>query len=302
MKKLLLGIMALACLGIFSQAGCKKAEPPPAEDNRETLLIGLIPEQNIFKQLDRYEPLAAYISKKNNINMKLIVLTRYGNIIDNFIQTGLDGAIFGSFTYAVAHAKMGVEVIARPEDENGKSTYHGLILVRKDSGIKNVAGMKGRRFAFVDQGTTAGYLFPIRYFKGYGIADYERYLREVYYAGTHEDAIYDVMHGKADIAAAKNTVYERMAMDNSKITEDLAILARSPEVPENCLALKEGISESTKSKLKNTMLTMHLDPEGRKVLKRFGAKRFVETKDIDYQAVYNYAKEVNLDLATYNYK
>lgn len=302
MKKISLGIMALACLCIFSQTGCKKTEPPPVEDNRETILIGLLPEQNIFKQLDRYEPLAEYLSQKSNIHMKLIVLTRYGNIIDNFIQAGLDGAILGSFTYALSHVRLGVEVIARPEGEDGKSTYHGLILVRKDSGIKDATQMQGKRFAFVDQGTTAGYLFPLRYFKGYGIKNYKNYLKEVYYTGTHEDAIYDVLHGKADIAAAKNTVYERMAMDDSKITEELTVLARSPEVPENCLALRGGISETTKKKLKNTLLSMHLDPAGRKILKKFGANKFIETRDSDYQAVYKYAKEINLDLATYNYK
>ncbi|OGR00384.1 MAG: hypothetical protein A2505_08670 [Deltaproteobacteria bacterium RIFOXYD12_FULL_55_16] len=302
MKRLSLGIMALACLCIFSQSGCKKAEAPPAEEKRETLLIGLIPEQNIFKQLDRYEPLIEYLSRKSRINIKLIVLTRYGSIIDNFIQAGLDGAIFGSFTYVLAHARLGVEAIVRPEDEEGKSTYYGLILVRKDSGIKNVTQMKGRRFAFVDKGTYAGYLFPLRYFKGHGIADYENYLREVYYTGTHEDAIHDVLHGKADITSAKDTVYERMVLDDSKISDELAILARSPEVPENCLALREGISEATKNRLKDILLTMHFDPEGRKILKKFGANKFIETKDLDYQVVYNYAKEINLDLTNYNYK
>lgn len=301
MKRLSVGIMALACLCMFSLTGCK-TDPPPPEEKRETILIGLIPEQNIFKQLDRYEPLAGYLSQKSNINLKLVALTRYGNIVDNFVQTGLDGAIFGSFTYAVAHARLGVEVIARPEGEDGKSTYHGLILARKDSGIKNATQMKGKRFAFVDQGTTAGYLFPIRYFKEYGIEDYKKYLGEAYYTGTHEDAVYDVLRGKADIAAAKNTVYERMAMADSKITDELAVLARSPEVPENCLALREGISDATKSKLKKALLSMHLDPEGRRILKKFGANKFVETRDADYQAVYKYAKEINLDLTTYNYK
>lgn len=299
MKKMV--IMAVACLCLFSQTGCK-TDPPPVEEKRETLLIGLIPEQNIFKQLDRYEPLAAYLSRKSNVNLKLVVLTRYGNIIDNFVYSGLDGAIFGSFTYVVAHKKLGVEVLARPEGADGKSTYHGMILVRKDSGIENAKDMKGKRFAFVDQGTTAGYLFPLRYFKQYGISDYKKYFGETYFTGTHEDAIYDVLSGKADIAAAKNTVYERMVMENSNITNELAVLARSPEVPENCLALRAGISEATKNKLKKVLFAMHSDPAGREILKEFGANKFIETRDSDYQAVYKYAEEINLDLATYDYR
>jgi len=302
MKKSSGMVMVLVCLSMFSLAGCQQPDSPPPEKKPEKLLIGLIPEQNIFKQVERYEPLFEYLSRKSGTRLKPVVLTRYGNIIDNFVYAGLDGAIFGSFTYAVVHVQLGVEVIARPEDEDGSSTYHGLLLVRKDSGIKNARHMKGKRFAFVDQGTTAGYLFPLRYFKEEGIEDYRAHLGEAYYTGTHEDAIYDVLYGKADIAAAKNTVYERMAAHDSKIGDQLAVLARSPKVPENCLALRQGIDESTKRRLKDALLSMHLDPAGREILRNFGAKRFIATKDADYQAVYNYAREAGLDLATYSYR
>lgn len=33
-------------------------------------------------------------------------------------------------------------------------------MVRKDSGIAGVAGMRGKRMAFVDRAATAGYVFP----------------------------------------------------------------------------------------------------------------------------------------------
>ena len=43
------------------------------------------------------------------------ILPRYGNIIDSFISENLDGAFFGSFTYALAHAKLNIEPLARPQ-------------------------------------------------------------------------------------------------------------------------------------------------------------------------------------------
>jgi len=110
----------------------------PVEPVEKQLLIGLIPEQNIFKQLDRYEPLTDYLSRKTGVHIKLIILPEYGNIIQNFVSLGLDGAFFGSFTYALAQAKLGVEVLARPENIDGSFSYHGMIFVRKDSGIKDI--------------------------------------------------------------------------------------------------------------------------------------------------------------------
>jgi phosphonate transport system substrate-binding protein len=304
MKKLVLPFCFL--LIIMVAAGCERKETlppkkPKAEAGRtKTLLIGLIPEQNIFKQMERYEPLANYLSKKVNMTIRLTVLPRYGNIINNFVSTGLDGSFFGSFTYTLAHEKLGVEVLARPVNLNGTSTYHGLIFVRKDSGIKSIREMEGKRFAFVDKATTAGYLLPLAYFKEYG-KDYKAFLKESYFTGTHEDAIYDVLNRKADVGAAKNTVYERLEASDGRIKKELVILERSPDVPENGLAVRKDLDSSLKKKLKEALLTMHENPEGAALLKVFGAQRFIETSNSDYQPVYRYAQKIELNLATYDY-
>ena len=295
-------ILVGVCLALA--AGCSGGgkSPDASKTPGRTLVIGLIPERNIFKQIERYQPLATYLNGKVGIDIKLKVLSRYGNIIDNFRSAGLDGAFFGSFTYALGHAKMGLAVLARPEDSSGVSTYYGLVFVRKDSGIRTAKEMKGKRFAFVDKATTAGYLLPLEYFRNHGISDYRRYFRETYFAGTHEDAVYDVLNRKADVGAAKNTVYRRLAAEDGRITRDLVILARSPEVPENGLALRGDIDESVRKAVTAALIGMNDDPEGRRVLERFGARRFIATSDSDYQAVFDYAGAVGIDLERYDYR
>lgn len=294
---------ALIVAALIAAGGCRKNEPPAPVQTvlGEELRIGLIPEQNLFRQFERYEPLANYLSGKIGRNIKLTVLPRYGNIVDNFTTSGLDGAFFGSFTYTLAHAKMGIEVLARPEYKNGTSTYHGLLFVRKDSGISSVKDMAGKRFAFVDKATTAGYLLPLAYFKKHGV-NYRTYLKEWYFTGTHEDAILDVLNRKADIGVAKNTVFERISASNERIRNELNILERSPDVPENGLGVRKDLDAETKRKLRNALLSMHDDPGGAEILGTFGARRFIETTDRDYEPVYSYARQVGLDLATYDYR
>lgn len=291
------------CITLVSGiSGCSQKDQPPAQKSPagKALLIGLIPEQNIFKQLERYEPLANYLGGKIGVRITLKILPRYGNIIDNFNQSGMDGAFFGSFTYALAHAKLGVEVLARPLGMDNTSTYHGYIFVRKIGGIKNIHDMKGKRFAFVDKATYAGYLLPMRYFQENGVV-WKKYLKEGYFTGTHEDAIYDVLNQKADAGAAKNTVFNRIAAADPRIRKELVILEKSPDVPENGLALRKDIDETLRGRIKEALLNMHLDPEGKKVLEHFGAQRFIETTNRDYLPVVKYAEESHLNLATYDY-
>jgi phosphonate transport system substrate-binding protein len=283
-----------------TETGTEK-ETETTSQERKPLVIGLIPERNIFEQLKRYEPLANYLSKKIGMNIKLKILTRYGNIVDNFVALNMDGAFFGSFTYALAHAKLGVEPLARPEAVDGRSTYYGVLFVRKDSGIKNTRDMESKTFAFVDKATTAGYLLALSYFKAHGIADYKTYFKKTYFAGTHQNAIHDVLEKIADIGAAKNTVYYYLANIENRIRNELVVLERSPDVPENGLAVRRDLEDSIKHKLKDSLINMHNDPDGKNVLTAFGAKKFIETTDADYASVYGYAQQVGLNLATYDY-
>ena len=285
-------------------AGCEKVPEPAGHVEKkmtQTFAIGVFPEQNIFKQIDRYEPLAAYLSQKVGVKFELVALTRYGNIIENFVSTGLDGAFFGSFSYVLAHTRLGLEPLARPEDLNGKSTYCGLLVTRKDSGIETIEEMKGKRFAFVDKGTMAGYLFPLRYFKDHGVENYQEYLGEVYFTGSHSAAVQDVLNNRTDIGVVKDTVFDRMVESEPQIADQLVVLAKSPYVPENAFAVRSDIDPAIKQKMKKALLEMHADPEGMKVLESFGARKFIETRHADYQPVYEYAKAVGLDISTYNY-
>ena len=302
MRKRLVAVCILLFV-LFIRPGPEAAPPLTIiKSSPETeLLIGLIPEQQIFQQIDRYAPPADYISEKTGIKIRLKVLSRYGNIIDNFVSSGMDGAFFGSFTYTLAHARLGVEVIARPECLDGVSTYHGILFVRKDSGIRNIKGMAKKRFVFVDKATTAGYLTALYYFKKNGVQDYRSYFRETYFAGTHMDAIRDVFNRKADIGVAKNTVFERLAREDPAIAKELQILETFPVVPENGLALRKDLSDAAKNGIKQVLLTMHNDPEGQKILVRFGARRFIETTDKDYDPVVKFSKDAGINLLTYDY-
>ncbi len=301
MKGKALPIVLTGCLVVLAACNiCETPSPKPMTNTRK-LVIGLIPEHNLFKQIDRYEPLISYLSEKTGTQITLTILPRYGNIVDNFVNKKMDGAFLGSFTYVLIHSKLGVQALARPESPEGKSTYCGLIFVRKDSGIRSCQDMRRKRFAFVDRATTAGFLVPLAYFQQCGV-NYQTFLKESYFTGTHEDAIYDVLNKKADIGAAKSTVFYRLAESSAKIASELTLLHKSFEVPENALAFRNDLDASLREKFKAVLLNMHMDPQGAIVLKTFGAGRFIETTESDYRSLYQAAREIKLKLSTYNYR
>ncbi len=301
---LLAGLLFVGC---ERKEGIKKVDLNKIEELRNVsqeplrIRIGLIPEQDIRKMAARYEPLAEYLSKKINTKVVLVYLDNYGEVCDKFIYKQLDAAFFGSFSYALTHVKAGIEPVARP-DYQGVSTYRGLIVVRKDSNIKNVADMKGKRLALVHQATYAGYLYPLYYFKEHGIKKLESYFSKIVFTGSHDKTIFEVLRGEADIATPKDLVYQRVLKENPDLEKKLAVLAVSEPVPSNALCVSKELDPGLKNKLKEVLLNLNNDPEAGPVLESLGgATRFIETGDEDYRHLYDIINALGIDLNTYPY-
>lgn len=298
----------LMTLGVLMTMALMSCREPQEESHvkksfaQQEVLIGLIPEQNIFRQRERYLSLRKYLSDRLGISVNFTSLSRYGNIIEKFSSEKMDGAFFGSFTYGLAHSQIGVEPLVRPVNLDGTSTYHGYIFVRKDSSIRTADHMRGKRFAFVERATTAGYLFPLAYFRNHGVLDPVGWLGQSFFAGSHDASILAVLNREADIGAAKNTIYDQMAGENRRIERELVILAASGVVPQNCLALRRDIDPDLRRELKRVLLEMDRDPEGAEALRRFGARGFIETNDKDYAYLYTLTRQVGIDLKNYRYK
>lgn len=275
--------------------------PTIASSSEKQFRIGLLPELNVFTQMNRFKPLADYLTRKVGINVQLTMLSRYGNIIDSLKNKDIDAAFLGSFTGALAISQLGVEPLARPVNLDGTSTYHGLLFVRKDSGITKVAEMKGKTLVLVEKATTAGYVFPVAYCKKFGITDLSMFFKRKYFAGSHDAAIDAVLNRRADVGAAKNTVFDRMKGKNPRIEKELVILASSDPVPSNGLCVLPKMDAGLKKRLKETLLAMPEDIEAKEVLRKFEALRFIDTSTIDYKPVYDMVREAGLDLKDYKY-
>lgn len=266
------------------------------------MLIGLIPEENIFKQMDRYRPLAAYLSDKLGIKIKITVLSRYGDIVDRFVLRKLDGAFFGVFTGVLAMEKLSVEPVARLVNLDGTSTVKSYIIVRKDSGIQNTKDMKGKRIVFVDKATVTGYIYGLAFLRQNGINDLDRYFREYYFTGSHDSAILSVLDNRADIGVVKSKVYKKMIEKDPVIKNELAIIAESGAFPDTTLCLRKDLPAETKSMINKILLNMEKDAEGREVLRKLEANKFIDAGKKDFLPFFELADKAGINIKNYRYK
>ncbi len=268
----------------------------------DEILIGLIPEENIFNQMDRYRPLAAYLSKKIETPVRFTILSRYGDVMDRFVSRKMDGAFFGVFTGVLAMEKIDAVPVARAVNLDGSSTVQSYIFVHNNSGIQDVEGMKGKRVAFVDRATVTGYLYALSYFREFGVSNPESYFREVSFTGSHGSTIYSVLDGRADVGTVKSKIFELLVAKDHTIKEELMIIARSQEFPDTTLFLRKDIPETLLSRIKAALFNMEKDPEGITVLKKLEAQKFIEAKKKDFASFYDVARKAGITVKTYKYK
>ena len=161
--------------------------------------------------------------------------------------------------------------------------------------------MRGKKAAFVDNVTATGYLYALAYLKENGVNNIKSFFSDYYFTGSHDTTVYTVFAGRADIGAAKERILQEMRGKDPILKDDIVVLARSEELPDNTLCVRSDLPADFKEKLKKTLLTMHLDPEGKKVLKQMEILKFEPASNEDFAPVRELARKAGVNLRKYNY-
>lgn len=310
---------------MYSEEGRRTIEGHAFAPVSMDLTIAVLPEKDLLAQEQRYAPLVDYLSRHLGLptTVKLRLLPNYGEVIKEFEAGTLNAAFLGSLAFALARAQAGVEPIARPE-RDGVSQYRGLIVTRKDSGIKDWAGLKGKSFGLVDKATTAGYLYPLIYFKTHGIERPDEYLGSIVYTGSHDLLFLKVYDGELDAGAAKDLILQEVAKTRPEVKEGLRILAISPAVPNNTFVLSRNLNfpcfrchelvpdtpfevskslprqqDDLKQMIGELLLGLDESPEGQEVLAALGADSFVRTTDEDLREINRMIEQAGFDPKDY---
>ncbi|WP_337870516.1 phosphate/phosphite/phosphonate ABC transporter substrate-binding protein [Meiothermus sp.] len=191
MKRSLLLILALLAFGLsvaFAQ-------------NPVKVRIGFNPTQNSDQLRPAAQAIADYLERRfqGAIEVEIFIPTEYRGLIEAMRGGNLDFAFFPPDGYVIANADVGAQVLLK--SVRGTSPFYwSAIIVRKDSGIKNLQGLEGKTIAWVDKNSAAGYVFPRAALVGEKL-DPDKLFAKQTFAGRHDAAVLAVLNKSVDAAA-----------------------------------------------------------------------------------------------------
>lgn len=148
------------------------------------------------------EVMAKALNEATGLTFEVSVPTSYAATIEEMCASPTDTMAFiPAFGYALANELCGVDVAFKAV-RRGWGVYWAMIVVARDSEIKTLADLNGKKWAYPDAGSTSGYLVPTVMFAEAGVTP-----GETLEAGGHPQAVQAVYDGQADFATAFYSPY-----------------------------------------------------------------------------------------------
>jgi len=300
-RTVIAGVAATAAVGLRVRSGVAQTGTPAATPSTgpiALLRVGLIPAEDAEVILTQYQPLTDYLREALKVeDLELYRATDYTAVVEAMRADNLDLALFGPFSYILAHEIAGAESVASAGDDEGTpSTSRSLIVTRQDSGIATLEDLRGRSFSFVDPASTSGYLIPRFNLVNNGIDPDEDL--ETIFAGGHDASLLAIDGGRVDAGAVADTIFNTMGGEGLIDLDDFVVLLESDPIPESPFAVRGNLDPALKERIKQALLSAHetLGAETMNALLDENGDRLVDAPDALYDPLREVVDGLDLDL------
>jgi len=232
------------------------------------------------------------LSKALGMPVKPFVAADYNGVIEALRSKRLDVAYLGPFSYVLGASVADIEAFAVAETKKaGRTYYHSLIVANKDSGIKTVADLKGKTFAFVDPSSTSGHLFPKAGLIKVGFNPDKDFAR-VIFSGSHDANAVAIQNKRVDAVAIADRILDAAIAKGLAKREDLVTVWKSDPIPESPTVWRKDLDPALKKRIQAAFLEVKNIPWS----DQGELNGFHPTNDAAYNIIRETAKVLNLDL------
>ena len=280
-------------LGLMTSSAMAGGSHDPA-----TLKVALLPDENAATIIQDNKPLQAFLEKKLNKKIKLIVTTDYSSMIEAMRFGRIDIAYFGPASYTIAKDKMkGGKLDIEPfaaRLKRGSTTYQSVVIASAKSGLTSIKDMKGKglQVAFGDQASTSSHFAPKFTLMQAGVITGKDYKEN--FLGAHDAVAINVQRNNAQVGGLSRPIFERLLSKGQIDKNKVKVLAYSKPLPQYPWAMRTDLKSDLQMAIRKAFYSLKKGTKtGDAILKPFKGEGFGKVTDADYDIIRSIRKSVS---------
>jgi len=268
-------LQGLACQSA-EKAGGEQVQPPVVQELIEevTAVDFLRPKKLVFAVTPyfsaqtlkaEFEPLVKYLGEQLGLPVEFRFTESYSDMIALIGGPDIHIAVLSPLSYVRAKEANPELRLLATQIANGGPTYSAYIVTRADRGFTSIEDLRGKRFGFVDEQSTSGYLYALAWMQQRKLVPKD-FFSEIVYTGDHEKLIQMVASGKIDGGATSSSAYRIARLENLD-DEAISILAKTGRIPYDAVVANPRLDPEMVAKIRQLILGLSTRvAEGRRVL------------------------------------
>ena len=247
-------VVAAVVLGVA--AGCG---PGKLGTEKNPIIMSFVPSGDTQEIVAGGNLIADMMSEKSGLKVIANVGTDYSAVREAMGAGKAHIGWLNTFSYVLANEKYGVDV-GLVTSRFGSTSYTGQIIVRADSGITDLEGLKGKVMCWVEPSSTSGYIIPRIMLMANGIQDSD--FAQTVEAGSHNNVVAAVYNGDCDAGATYVDARSSIEEDYPDVKDVVAVLATTTDIPNDNVSFIKDMDPDVRAKLVAALLEIAQSEEG----------------------------------------
>ncbi|MCY9806029.1 phosphate/phosphite/phosphonate ABC transporter substrate-binding protein [Lentilactobacillus senioris] len=296
-----IAIISLLLLSV-GLTGCGKSSAKKGDYTPKKLTVEFVPSSNAGTIEAKAKPLEGLLKKELGIPVKVAVSTDYNTIVEAMGSKKVDVGYLPPDAYVLAHKQYNAKVLLQAQrygvkEPNDQSTgklvdyYRSQILVRKDSGIKDIQDLKGKTIATQDTTSTAGWIYPAVEMLNHGVNINKDGIKTVQVKG-HDQGVLSVYNKNTDAAFVFQGARLLVQGDEPDVMKKVVPIYTTGKIPNDTITVRGDMSSKWQKKISKAFKDIAKTKKGHQIISSvYSHEGYVDSKDSNFNIIRKYDKE-----------
>ncbi|SPD74907.1 membrane hypothetical protein [uncultured Desulfobacterium sp.] len=229
-----------------------------AEDSKKIISIAIFPCTDEVLSFKKFNPLITYLKKETGLNLEMVV----PNDLEEFerkIKSGtISFALQDPHIYNMISHQFDNSSLLGTLTRDGKDSQSGVVIVRKDSGIRQLKDLSGKTVMFGPKLSTTKWLAAKLLFEENGI-HLDKDLKSYSNGKCCEDIAFSVFLKSVDAGVICDHFLGEHSQKQQELgveAKELVVIARTKSVPTRVFAACRGVAGDIINKTNNALLNL----------------------------------------------